>query len=470
MPNQFNGSISKSAVNLEKIGRGQIFGLSRDTPTSRPDRAKISHFQNLFRFIQYGCHSFSIDASSDPTKFQDDWPSGSRLIGAWSSDFAFNVFVCQVEPLARSIFFGRKLILKVSTVPNQFNGSISKSAVNLEKIGRGQIFGLSRDTPTSRPDRAKISHFQNLFRFIQYGCHSFSIDASSDPTKFQDDWPSGSRLIGAWSSDFAFNVFVCQVEPLARSIFFGRKLILKVSTVPNQFNGSISKSAVNLEKIGRGQIFGLSRDTPTSRPDRAKISHFQNLFRFIQYGCHSFSIDASSDPTKFQDDWPSGSRLIGAWSSDFAFNVFVCQVEPLARSIFFGRKLILKVSTVPNQFNGSISKSAVNLEKIGRGQIFGLSRDTPTSRPDRAKISHFQNLFRFIQYGCHSFSIDASSDPTKFQDDWPSGSRLIGAWSSDFAFNVFVCQVEPLARSIFFRPEIDFKGFYRAKSVQWVDI
>ena len=113
----------------------------------------------------------------------------------------------------------------------------------------------------------------------------------------------------------------------------------------------------------------------TSGPDRAKISHFQNLFRFIQYGCRSFSIDASSDPTKFQDDWPSGSRLIGVWSSGFAFNVFVCQVEPLVRSIFFGRKLILKVSTVPNQFNGSISKSAVNLEKIGRGQIFGLSRD-----------------------------------------------------------------------------------------------
>ena len=231
-------------------------------PLTRPDRAKISHFQNLFRFIQYGCHSFSIDTSSDPTKFQDDWPSGSRLIGAWSSDFAFNVFVCQVEPLVRSIFFGRKLILKVSIVPNQINGSISKSAVNLEKIGRGQIFGLSRVPLTSRPDRAKISHFQNLFRFIQYGCHSFSIDTSSDPTKFQDDWPSGSRLIGAWSSDFAFNVFVCQVEPLVRSIFFGRKLILKVSIVPNQFNGSISKSAVNLEKIGRGQIFGLSRDTP----------------------------------------------------------------------------------------------------------------------------------------------------------------------------------------------------------------
>ena len=170
-----------------------------------------------------------------------------------------------------------------------------------------------------------------------------------------------------WSSGFAFNVFVCQVEPLVRSIFFGRKLILKVSTVPNQFNGSISKSAVNLEKIGRGQILAYHVTPSTSRPDRAKISHFQNLFRFIQYGCRSFSIDASSDPTKFQDDWPSGSRLIGVWSSGFAFNVFVCQVEPLVRSIFFGRKLILKVSTVPNQFNGSISKSAVNLEKIGRG-------------------------------------------------------------------------------------------------------
>ena len=110
MPNQFNGSISKTAVNLEKIGRGQIFDLSHDPLTPRSDRAKISHFQNLLRFIQYGCHSFSIDASGDPTKFQDDWPSGSTLIGAWSSDFVFNVFVSQVEPRVRSDFFGRKSI------------------------------------------------------------------------------------------------------------------------------------------------------------------------------------------------------------------------------------------------------------------------------------------------------------------------------------------------------------------------
>ena len=73
------------------------------------------------------------------------------------------------------------------------------------------------------------------------------------------------------------------------------------------------------------------------------------------------------------------------------------------------------ISTLPNQFNRSISKSPENLGKIGRGQIFDLSRDPLTPRPDRAKISHFQNLFRFTQYGCHSFSIDASSDPPSFK-------------------------------------------------------
>ena len=30
----------------------------------------------------------------------------------------------------------------------------------------------------------------------------------------------------------------------------------------------------------------------------------------------------------------------------------------------------------------------------------------------RAKISHFQNMLGFIQYGRHSFSKDASNDPT----------------------------------------------------------
>ena len=44
MPNQFNGSISKSAVNLEKIGRGQIFGLSRDTPSGHIEQ-KLAIFK-----------------------------------------------------------------------------------------------------------------------------------------------------------------------------------------------------------------------------------------------------------------------------------------------------------------------------------------------------------------------------------------------------------------------------------------
>ena len=99
------------------------------------------------------------------------------------------------------------------------------------------------------------------------------------------------------------------------------------------------------------------------------------MLGFIQYGCQSFSIDASSDPTKFQGDWPSGSRLIGAWSSAFAFNVFVSQMEPLVRSDFFGRTLILLISDVPNRFNMSISRSPAIFKKIGEGQIFTISRD-----------------------------------------------------------------------------------------------
>ena len=72
-------------------------------------------------------------------------------------------------------------------------------------------------------------------------------------------------------------------------------------------------------------------------------------------------------------------------------------------------------------------------------------------------------MLGFIQYGCHSFSIVVSSDLTKFQDDWPSESRLIGVRSSAFAPNVFMSKVEPPVRSDFFRLEIDFKGIYRAK-------
>ena len=59
------------------------------------------------------------------------------------------------------------------------------------------------------------------------------------------------------------------------------------------------------------------------------------------------------------------------------------------RHHFFKLKLI---STVPNQFNGSISMSAVNLEKIGRGQIFDLS-------PKEQKLAIFKTCSDSLNMG-----------------------------------------------------------------------
>ena len=55
---------------------------------------------------------------------------------------------------------------------------------------------------------------------------------------------------------------------------------------------------------------------------------------FTQYGSRLFGIDASSVPTKFQDDWPSGSPLIGAWSLAFAPNVLVESGTRLSSGLF----------------------------------------------------------------------------------------------------------------------------------------
>ena len=91
--------------------------------------------------------------------------------------------------------------------------------------------------------------------------------------------------------------------------------------------------------------------------------------------------------------------------------------------IFFGREVIFAISDVPERFKESISRFPANFKGISESQIFDLSRDQPLHR---AKISHFQNMLGFIQYGHGSslFGIDASSDSAKFQDDWPSKSRL----------------------------------------------
>ena len=88
---------------------------------------------------------------------------------------------------------------------------------------------------------------------------------------------------------------------------------------------------------------------------------------------------------------------------------------------FFGQKVIFSVSDVSERFKESISRFPTNFKKISESRIFDLSRD-PTY--NRAKISHFQNMLRFIQYGSRLFGIDASSDSANFQDDWLSKSRL----------------------------------------------
>ena len=88
---------------------------------------------------------------------------------------------------------------------------------------------------------------------------------------------------------------------------------------------------------------------------------------------------------------------------------------------FFGQKGLFSVSDVSERFKESISRFPTNFNKISESRIFDLSRD-PTYR--RAKISHFQNMLGFTQYGSRLFGIDASSDSAKFQDDWLSKSRL----------------------------------------------
>ena len=98
-----------------------------------------------------------------------------------------------------------------------------------------------------------------------------------------------------------------------------------------------------------------------------------------QYGSRLFGIKASSDPAKFQDDWPSGSPLIGAWFMTWhQLDKIVKNWHQAVKWTFFGPKLILTISGRPKRFNGSISTSLVNLKTIGRGHIFALSRDQVT--------------------------------------------------------------------------------------------
>ena len=77
----------------------------------------------------------------------------------------------------------------------------------------------------------------------------------------------------------------------------------------------------------------------------------------------------------------------------------------------FEWKVIFSISDVPERFKESVSRFPANFKKISESQIFDLSRDQTSHR---AKISHFKNMLELSQYGPGLFSIDASSDPSKF--------------------------------------------------------
>ena len=100
-----------------------------------------------------------------------------------------------------------------------------------------------------------------------------------------------------------------------------------------------------------------------------------------------FGIDVSSDPTKFQGDWPSGSRLIGVVLS-FCVQCIRVSGGTTCQMGFFSRTLILLISDVLNRFDMSISRSPAIFKKIGEGQIFPISRDLG----NEAKNSYFQNM------------------------------------------------------------------------------
>ena len=100
------------------------------------------------------------------------------------------------------------------------------------------------------------------------------------------------------------------------------------------------------------------------------------MLGFTQYWSRLFRIDASGDPTKFQDDWLSGSPLIGAWSMTWhQCKKIVKNWHQPVKWTFFGAKLILTISGRANRFNRSMSMFVVNFKKIGESHIFAISRD-----------------------------------------------------------------------------------------------
>ena len=106
-----------------------------------------------------------------------------------------------------------------------------------------------------------------------------------------------------------------------------------------------------------------------------------------------FGIHASSDPAKFQDDWPSGSPLIGAWSMTWH------QCEKIVKNWHQAVKLHFFVpnSTFdgPDRFSRSISRSPANLKKIGEGHILLYH----VTWSDRLKIAIFKSCSDSLDMG-----------------------------------------------------------------------
>ena len=101
----------------------------------------------------------------------------------------------------------------------------------------------------------------------------------------------------------------------------------------------------------------------------------------------------------------------------------MCQMEPHVKWHFSGRRLYFRFLMFQN---GSKSQY-LGFQRISRKSVkveFLTYHVTTDQTSHRAKISHFQNMLGFIQYGSRLFGIDASSDSAKFQDDWLSKSRL----------------------------------------------
>ena len=103
------------------------------------------------------------------------------------------------------------------------------------------------------------------------------------------------------------------------------------------------------------------------------------MLRSTQHGSRLFGIDASSDPTKFQDDWPTLSPLIGAWFMTWhQFEKIVKNWHQPVKWTFFGPKLILTISGRPNRSNGlrvNIYVSGEFEENRSRSDFCPISRD-----------------------------------------------------------------------------------------------